>query len=425
MGLKLFAHPAPSAQGWSSAVHWISFVGALLFAFLPVYLITWILLLVVGIASLGFVIQRLSSAGFGAGVFMLVGAVVGVPLSLFLAAYVLPFILAGLYPTLLNFWAAWLLSRNAKSLLLRAVVFLAVAIPLGLSYRLLPVAEDILHINGREQMEIDRVIQLGRDDTIAVDVSDEQIIWRNNPVATLSVGGNEGCMCAYWELPKESKENLGEELLNAGLRFKKETVGKVRLEMQQHTNSGVTTVRLAAWDGDQQTARYEFPLRQGYGPELELLSGNRQSLDSAAYRFFYFSSANVWNGIAGVLVPKISEHPVRRFLEQAFKPFADPKKLGADSRNVVAEMIDSSFPQVVYSDDDFRKRFSRVFEACDGKAYLGNNGLKFVTGNEEYVVRVGLDSEYVRCTDTDVYVLSSQLDYPRQIAYSGTDHDFR
>ncbi|TXG88207.1 MAG: hypothetical protein E6R10_06635 [Rhodocyclaceae bacterium] len=381
---------------WSGKMHVGFFVCAVLLALLPTSWIIWVFLFGVGIP----VAWRLTSASFTAGIFLLIGAI-------FLATFgpivftLVVILVSGIYPTVLNLWAAWLVSRQLKLRVFQIAAFLPVALLLGLSYRLVPMAEDIVHGTSNEKTYVDRVINLRSGEALSVGFVDENISWRKDIADALGIGGNEGCMCAYWSYPAKSHENILTALRQAGLRYQINSDGPKRLEMKAYTEHGVTILALDAWDGNQKTASYEGRFREGYGPEIDLFSKSA-SLDSIPYRILYLASANIWNHFASKLLPQSPISPIKTFIAKAFDLKAEP----SITRHVIAQMTASSSPQDHYDLSAFRSSFPIRTLKCDTQVKVVGPRLSFYSRGEEFsVIYDNGWPEYVECTDTAVYVV--------------------
>lgn len=372
------------------------FASAVVAALLPSGLLTIIFIFVyITLAALVllFIIEISNQSKVLAGCIVL-GMIVLSP-AIILWGYTLLVFVIGLYPTLINLWGAWLVSKHIASLRSRLLAIVALSFVFGLNCHIFPVISDLIT---SDELTVVRPIELTPIEALAVNTSVDKVAWKRHPTSSINIQGWH----PTWGYPAQDYESLYFQLQRASIRYRNDGLALKRLEVTTYVNNGLLELQLSAWDGGERTAFYKGYFRQSYLLDYYLIPENEVSIDSIRYRLIYLAQGNLWNLVlAAINSPR---RPIKNFIGKAFQTNLGASGLATHRK---AEIIETRQMNHTVSAQAFATEYHPVFLECDGKVRRDGNSLTWSSSESDYTFNPPQASnlDYVRCTEQATYVM--------------------
>ncbi len=202
-------------------------------------------------------------------------------------------------PTGINFYISYLFAqkalrkfRNKYALLCLILIF---SLFLGLNFRM-PVLVGSILSNGLELKVIEKQ-ELTSRERIKLISDLNSISYKKNPLETIAIGGNEGCMCFYYKYPKIEKINIKEMLLTHGLSVTqtKESTYSIFVKKTGGSNY-VENVSIRVLKNGVTIATAKDKYIKGFWVESEII----ESKSNVLKFMLYILQHNLWNYILSV-----------------------------------------------------------------------------------------------------------------------------
>jgi hypothetical protein len=290
-----------------------------------------------------------------------------------------------------------------------------------------------------EHMEVTRVLSITDSQPLSVIGNADDIVFRKYPYETLSIGGDEGCMCTYWVFPKRLEEQFVESMLSSGLRYSKGKNSDTGQKLTTHKTQtgGITNLSIELWDGKEKTASYTGRFRSHYFLE-DTFSGDTSKNSSGLqhnlrYWILYLLQHNVWNYLLDDRTI-ISEPPLKQFLAKAVKVVPESDSL--PRQQVSAKLISETHSGQSYKDSEFTALLNSELNKCGGAVTVKphyDKGLKgysiIFTNNGERVSSALLSTlpprlpPKVFCRDGKVYSFTYNRPYTESLVFHMSEYD--
>jgi hypothetical protein len=284
----------------------------------------------------------------------ILGLVATIPVGLIGGLFLIgavPFWIAMLWPSAINIVSSMLVvSFLPFSGMPKYLSFVCVSALLGFNLAMPAAIQDAFAIKAGE-LQVAKAINLSSDDFLSVEANIPKIIFHNPSIRELlDLGGNEGCMCGYWQVPRVMEEDVDRILQDEGIRYRIDKVssGKNRLVINTDDQFGITQLDISLFQGAEKVASYHRKLRRHYSFEAWTENGmslNSHDLDNLDMRIYFLAQSNFWNLLASMPSRMAQQHknsrevadeslfPLSYFLQQTITKESRPN-LGAEVQEI-------------------------------------------------------------------------------------------